>query len=819
MGARVHTGLAGRGADPDSPTARGASWALKRRRRRARRRRWLLFAAAAFIAACGSGGRGGGGDGAAADHDARVTLPARDGPDGGARNGDGGGGVPAITPVTLQGKLALPAGFPLAMDRLRITAAGGSAVPDAEGRFSVASAGRGRQGLLLTDEAGRVVLFGWARPGDGNNALTTLHTAAALLFLGSGAAYLPVAGWDRAVDLLQADPHTAALARFLDGKLAGNPAFLALATGADVTALGAALGEALAGMAPTLSRVQQGLVLVNPGLAKSGITVLVGDKDGTAGADVNQITFMNEYRRRAFVFIERQAYQSSSYIQEAAFELPPTNGLNGAIGSVTDVINGNGAWTPVYYGPVGLGTVTSEDEVITYRVRVVGPGTPGDAELTPAQQRQQAQTAMKGFLIDYYLPAFFSLLDFDWLGGFLQSPFMGELATTMASMAYSGGLLTIGNYVDKGDLFGAATEMGNALTGNAAFRDWMLEELRIGIIDAYGPGEAFKFAQAASGAILGALQAIDKISGVVNLVNVATDAAKSKQADEWQVKVRAPKVLLTPAKAKLACGEKTAFDVVVKNGGQRLTGDLVYAFENTAQFGHLTTDANAGYEDTFEATRPRVYYTVNTDGSRQGTDKITVKVHLVVAQDKGKEQRQLLGEAQAEVTVQDQCLSSDGYVGGDGYTSGCTRTLTVPAVVHPGEQVKVSVAAARGGVCGSSWVWMSFAAAASLDGGPPVGARMGGGGGIYDFCYGGGPQPFVPGGAGVDLPDDQAHTITFTIDPKLKCPVCVKEVLDGTPCSSNAGNRQNINGPAVVNGGSGGTHGWSTVRFFQVKVP
>jgi len=110
---------------------------------------------------------------------------------------------------------------------------------------------------------------------------------------------------------------------------------------------------------------------------------------------------------------------------------------------------------------------------------------------------------------------------------------------------------------------------------------------------------------------------------------------------------------------------------------------------------------------------------------------------------------------------------------------------------------------------------MSYATKAELDG---VDATQNVSTGIYDFCYWGVPQPMAPGGVGVLISDNDTHTITFTISNKIECPVCIKYIADGSPCSSNPGNTQVISAPAVVMSGSGGTHGWSTVRFFEIKV-
>lgn len=149
------------------------------------------------------------------------------------------------------------------------------------------------------------------------------------------------------------------------------------------------------------------------------------------------------------------------------------------------------------------------------------------------------------------------------------------------------------------------------------------------------------------------------------------------------------------------------------------------------------------------------------------------------------------------------------------YNSGCTQVLTGPSVVYPGDLVTVTAKANVDGVCASAWVWMSYAVEVEIDGAP---GEAGGDNYIYDYCYDGTPQPIVPGGVGVMLPDSGTHTITFYIPEDLLYSNCVREVENGTPCSSNNGNTRNVVGPAIVMSGSGGTHGWSTVKFYDLWV-
>lgn len=731
---------------------------------------------------------------------------------------------PSLAPTSLGGKIVLPSGFTTVDAGLTVAAVGGTTVPLPDGTFAATGAGNSMQGVLVLDLDGDPVLAGWAKPGK-QATLSTTSTAAALLAVYAGIGLYPHSGFEHAIDMLMAAPQTAALAKFLDVKIVANPKFLTLTTAADQQALADAVAQALMGFLPTLRKPHQALVLVNPGDAQSGITVLIGDKDGHSTADVNMITFMNAYRRRAIAFIDRRlTADPATYSQEAQIEIVPTVGLNGLVGTVSDYVSGNVAYAPVYVGPIGLGNVLTEDEVLHYRVRVVGIGLPSGIVLTPEQKSQQTFIAVKAVLVDAFMPTALQFMPTEWLMYVFESRYFSEFLKEMTNQAYNGGLLSFGTLVNEGDVMGAMRNLAWTLGNQSGARQWFVDTLHDVILKTFsgsaGAEKAAEFSYKAGGVLLRWMELVDKALALIDVTTFGAQALSSQSANEWEVTVRAPKVLLSPAKMKLACAEKGGLLAQIKNGGQTLSGTFAYEFTNTARYGHLTSDVNPAYKDNFSATKPNVYYTANTTGLQNGgTDTIEVTVYLQAPNgSQDRQLKQLIGKAQAQITLASECSNSTGYVGNAGaYTSGCTRALSVPANVHPGDEVTVTASASYGGVCGTSSVWMSYAVSARLDGGAEQ-TTGSGGGGVYDFCYGGDPQPMVPGGVGVALPDDGTHTITFKIDPNLKCPVCVHEILDGTPCYSNQGNRQNISGPAVVMSGNGGTHGWSTVRFFSIQV-
>ena len=769
---------------------------------------WLLLAA---LVGCSKDDSQAAGDGGASDAIARadvaatVTLP------------DAGKEEPFTwAEAKIKGKIELPAGISTSVTSLTVNGILGTTSPSADGSFEVSGGSKGRQGAFVSDSSGKVVLFGWIRPGQ-TDTISTKTTAAYLLWLYAWSWRYPTANWDGLVDLISRQRQVDTLAAFLDEKLKTNLTFLELSNDADRSALGTKVGQLLVEIDPTWSKLPTNMVLINPAETKSGVTVLIGDKDGTASSDINQITLMNEWRRRSWVFIGRNI--DGQITAEQNFELPPTNGLNGVLGSVGDVINGNGAYTPIYYGPIGLGTVRDENDVRKYQLRMVGAGSGEGSGLTADQADKKLFVSIKAFLLDLFIPAFFSLGNFEWLGKMTGSSGMGEFIKELVAQTYNGNLINVGNMIYSGDFRGALLGISNVMMNNSSFRDWLFEEFRIKVmIQLFGNEAAWKFTRDASLKALSALAVVEKILGVYDYMAVWRDIARANPVEDWDITVRMPKVIFTPAQATVACGEKTGFRVTIKNAGQELSKDITYKYESNPKLGHFTSGVNSTYKDNFESTDSTVYYTADPGTNTGGMDQIKVTATQKIAQDKGPTLKIELGQAIATAKVEATCnATGGGYIGSSAYTSGCTGAFSTPSVVYPGDEVAVTAQAGYGGVCGSGFVYMSHAVSAKIDGGEwQTGSS--GTGGVYDFCYTGDPQPMIPGGVGMALPDGNSHTITFKIDPNIKCPSCVREVLEGTPCSSNPGNRRNINGPAVVMGGNGGTHGWSTVRFFKIEV-
>ncbi len=338
--------------------------------------------------------------------------------------------LPNVPTTKITSRVVLPSGSTVGATQLTVLSMVDQAVPEGNGQFSLASSDNGSQIAVVLSPRGTPMLLGWLDANHANISAST--TAEVLVYFGLGG-YLIDAPANRET-LIKAIPSAtgfAALVSSIGAALAADPDTFAASNAAVAASLTAVVGPLLAGASTTsavdpateqaldtrsltTSRLHQ---LVSPhavqtqGGIQSGLEV---QADDPSSAHV-----VNNTRRRAWAFVNGVSSTTdgitSAYSNALTnFEVAPEVGLNnGFAGTLSDLINYAYGNTTAAYAPVTAPdspfamTQVPDSSATTYQVTIVGPGNGAIAALTslPSNEAKQlAATAVKGYLVDAFLP-------------------------------------------------------------------------------------------------------------------------------------------------------------------------------------------------------------------------------------------------------------------------------------------------------------------------------------------------------------------------------------------------------------------------------
>lgn len=154
----------------------------------------------------------------------------------------------------------------------------------------------------------------------------------------------------------------------------------------------------------------------------------------------------------------------------------------------------------------------------------------------------------------------------------------------------------------------------------------------------------------------------------------------------------------------------------------------------------------------------------------------------------------------------------------DRWTSGCAEVTLGAQVANAGDFIEATVTT-HSGICAGAGVWAVPSDYAIFQGEEVVEAATSLG--VYDFCTDGPEQPVPAYGVAtvVRVPDDWSGVVRFHVpEAGGGCIDYIGPDSGGTCCmySGDCPPHGEFEGPMVVAGGYGGTHGWSTVRMFTV---
>lgn len=333
--------------------------------------------------------------------------------------------LPHIPTIKMTSSVVLPSGSTVSPTQLTVLSMVDQAVPAANGQFSLSSSDNGSQIAVVLSPKGNPMLLGWIDASHPNISAST--TAEVLVYFGL-AGYLLDAPANRQT-LIQAIPSAAgfpALVSAIAAAVAANPDVFSASNARVAAALTAVVGPLLSGAsAPAVQPAAQVQALTPARLRElltpKAVSVQGGSQSGLEVMPDNPFAayVVNNTRRRTWAFVSSVSYTingtTSPYAGDLTnFEVPPEVGLNnGFAGTISDLINYAYGNTTAAYAPVSAPdppfamTMYPAASATTYQVTIVGPGNGAAAallSLPPNQSKQLAATAIKGYLVDAFLP-------------------------------------------------------------------------------------------------------------------------------------------------------------------------------------------------------------------------------------------------------------------------------------------------------------------------------------------------------------------------------------------------------------------------------
>jgi hypothetical protein len=545
----------------------------------------------------------------------------------------GGGNTGGGTTTTLTGRAILPAG--ISLTGLQIRNLYGRGAMRGDGTFPVTVLEGGPTLSMVIGPTGKPLLFGFVT--EGKTDLSARTTAEVMAFLCCGAPCMPselrpvylteLARTDRLVGLEKAisDQITAKGEAWLD-----TP---------DVTLL-AVLNEDIK---PFLSQKTRGAI-IDPTDVVSGIQV---ESDG-----IGSTTLTNYFRRRAYVYIDRESYTDSNKVEHPSFatittepiSLSPTKGQTSVLPILFDWLTGNNdAYLPVKSDPVSLPVTPSDARTTLYTVTAVGLGAAPGAfdKLTTERQKAWLDAALRTLIIDLVVPAITGILIpekgvKDWLDIVASSAWLKDL------ISYAATVPDLVTKVKSGQYAEAGKDIKYFVFGTERFKNGLLELLEIFVSKLGGTTGAEAFTAMS--------EAVDRVLAVPDLFVQAFDTvtqligiARSQNAAQWQVTVTKAKVTLDPLEILV---EKGGVSDSIKASVRDVQADAgsAFAYAWKCGTGRLSDGIKPEPARSFESSSDSVTYDGNVPG---GTiDQVDVQVFL-----KGLGKQEPVGSASARVYV------------------------------------------------------------------------------------------------------------------------------------------------------------------------
>lgn len=386
---------------------------------------------------------------------------------------------------------------------------------------------------------------------------------------------------------------------------------------------------------------------------------------------LNRFKITHTARRRVKGFLYRTSYVdkagtehtiidniSSTTSADQIISIPPISGVKDLGGTLVSFLVGKISETASVDTDDFSLPLKSNEQSVNNVLRIVGPGTSSDLELSEFEKDQLFRLWVESLALDFLLPLIADGISVSGLisessGSALMDPVTWDQVISFL-IANIDQVQNIKPFLDRGDYKGALAEYLVFLlseAGKSTFEDlsFLVNHVLISIIDQryYIPhrnviSERYK-------KVVKVLQVADLAIKSTDYMRMVYHIANSSHAEEWELKVREIQMNMVPERFSISPINQRLLTVNILS---TIADDQVveYAWENTGKYGYLWDDR--GHEgNSFSSSINEAYYLCNADRlsiPENATDTVTVNAYIKQGNNRTK-----IGTVQTIIDVND----------------------------------------------------------------------------------------------------------------------------------------------------------------------
>ena len=485
--------------------------------------------------------------------------------------------------------------------------------------------------------------FGYADAADPQmGKISSLSTAAALVFFDIGGYTLPAENWKETLALIEAEQKVKDLATVIEQRLAveitalqnGDQAIKDAITAAKAALIPSALVKKSAAYSGKAFAKSAASSIYSLSVSKSGITkseatdpmaVTVISENPVSGIQIKPsdtsdgIVITNSYRRHCYYWVyytgykddsgEDQILSSDKWLLKDSGYLKSTAALSGVIGTSLDYyITNKIPYIPVDAGPINLGAIPSYAKNAYYKVVVVGgttwlnflpPDWVNDNYNKNSYISSQILMGQITLVKDYLIPTIFAFVPVAKLNSFSGKQ-LGDFCAGLIGIVTKAGINSTLNAADQ-NYKAISWTITKAILTEGPLRNSICSFIATNLLGYVLTEKALADLSTSAKVLADSLKKCDIFLLGIDISSMSNDIAFSKGYEYFDVVGVKPDIHIEPATTTIKPGEEKKFtaiqgtvtgDVIEYRWSIKGTSGKIHKLNDTTSANDLTTSEN-----------------------------------------------------------------------------------------------------------------------------------------------------------------------------------------------------------------------------------